>query len=91
MRRAMLEFAMKFQQVTAPVTAKGVEDTAFYRYNRLVCLNEVGGDPGRFGILVGGLAPGQLWSAQGRGRIRCWRLRRTIPSAAKMCARASPC
>ena len=48
-RRAMLEFAMKFQQVTAPVTAKGVEDTAFYRYNRLVCLNEVGGDPGRFG------------------------------------------
>ncbi len=42
-------FAGKFQQVTAPVTAKGVEDTAFYRYNRLVALNEVGGDPGRFG------------------------------------------
>ncbi|HEX2494095.1 MAG TPA: malto-oligosyltrehalose synthase [Steroidobacter sp.] len=47
-RGAMLEFAMKFQQVTAPVAAKGVEDTAFYRYARLVCLNEVGGDPGRF-------------------------------------------
>jgi len=47
-RRAMLEFAMKFQQVTAPVAAKGVEDTAFYRYNRLTCLNEVGGDPRRF-------------------------------------------
>jgi (1->4)-alpha-D-glucan 1-alpha-D-glucosylmutase len=46
--RAMLEFAMKFQQVTAPVTAKGIEDTAFYRYNRLVSLNEVGGDPRRF-------------------------------------------
>ena len=45
--RAMLEFAMKFQQVTAPVTAKGVEDTAFYRYNRLVSVNEVGGDPRR--------------------------------------------
>jgi (1->4)-alpha-D-glucan 1-alpha-D-glucosylmutase len=42
-------FAGKFQQVTAPVTAKGAEDTAFYRYNRLVSLNEVGGDPGRFG------------------------------------------
>jgi (1->4)-alpha-D-glucan 1-alpha-D-glucosylmutase len=42
-------FAMKFQQVTSPVTAKGVEDTAFYVYNRLVSLNEVGGDPGRFG------------------------------------------
>lgn len=49
-RQAMLEFAMKFQQVTAPVTAKGVEDTAFYRYNRLICLNEVGGDPSRFAI-----------------------------------------
>jgi malto-oligosyltrehalose synthase len=48
-RRAMLEFAMKFQQVTSPVAAKGVEDTALYRYNRLVCLNEVGNDPGRFG------------------------------------------
>ncbi|WP_116809476.1 malto-oligosyltrehalose synthase [Steroidobacter cummioxidans] len=47
---AMLEFAMKFQQVTAPVTAKGVEDTAFYRFNRLICLNEVGGDPSRFGV-----------------------------------------
>jgi (1->4)-alpha-D-glucan 1-alpha-D-glucosylmutase len=43
-------FAGKFQQVTAPVTAKGVEDTAFYVYNRLVSLNEVGGDPGRFGV-----------------------------------------
>jgi (1->4)-alpha-D-glucan 1-alpha-D-glucosylmutase len=45
--RAMREFAMKFQQVTAPVTAKGVEDTAFYRYHRLVNANEVGGDPRR--------------------------------------------
>jgi (1->4)-alpha-D-glucan 1-alpha-D-glucosylmutase len=41
--------AGRFQQLTAPVTAKGVEDTAFYVYNRLVSLNEVGGDPGRFG------------------------------------------
>ena len=48
-RRAMLEFAMKFQQVTSPVAAKGVEDTALYRYNRLVCLNDVGNDPGRYG------------------------------------------
>lgn len=49
-RQAMLEFAMKFQQVTAPVTAKGLEDTAFYRFNRLICLNEVGGDPSRFSV-----------------------------------------
>ena len=48
--REALELAMRFQQLTGPVMAKGVEDTAFYRYNRLVSLNEVGGDPGRFGI-----------------------------------------
>ena len=40
------EFAGKFQQVTAPVMAKGLEDTCFYNYNRLVSLNEVGGEPG---------------------------------------------
>ena len=45
-------FAMKFQQYTAPVQAKGVEDTACYRYNVLTSLNEVGGDPGRFGCSV---------------------------------------
>jgi (1->4)-alpha-D-glucan 1-alpha-D-glucosylmutase len=39
-------FVIRFQQTTPPVMAKGVEDTAFYRYNRLLCLNEVGGDPG---------------------------------------------
>jgi len=45
-------FAMRFQQFTSPVAAKGVEDTAFYRYSRLVSLNEVGGDPARFGMTV---------------------------------------
>ena len=49
-RAERLRFAGKFQQVTAPVMAKGVEDTAFYVYNRLISLNEVGGDPDRFGI-----------------------------------------
>jgi (1->4)-alpha-D-glucan 1-alpha-D-glucosylmutase len=48
-----LAFAMKFQQYTGPVHAKGVEDTAFYRYNVLASLNEVGGDPERFGRSVG--------------------------------------
>jgi (1->4)-alpha-D-glucan 1-alpha-D-glucosylmutase len=42
-------FSMKFQQYTGPVQAKGIEDTAFYRYHVLVALNEVGGDPQRFG------------------------------------------
>jgi (1->4)-alpha-D-glucan 1-alpha-D-glucosylmutase len=45
-------FVTRFQQTTPAVTAKGVEDTAFYRYGRLLALNEVGGDPGRFGISV---------------------------------------
>src|SRR6185437_205645 len=44
------EFAMRFQQLTGPAMAKGLEDTAFYRFNRLISLNEVGGEPGRFGI-----------------------------------------
>ena len=47
--REVLRFAMKFQQYTSPVMAKAVEDTAFYRYVRLASLNEVGGDPRRFG------------------------------------------
>jgi (1->4)-alpha-D-glucan 1-alpha-D-glucosylmutase len=46
------EFVTRFQQTSPPVMAKGVEDTAFYRYARLVALNEVGGDPSRFGISV---------------------------------------
>jgi (1->4)-alpha-D-glucan 1-alpha-D-glucosylmutase len=45
-------FVMRFQQNTGPVMAKGLEDTVFYNFNRMVALNEVGGDPGRFGITV---------------------------------------
>lgn len=44
------EFVMRFQQTTGPVMAKGLEDTVFYNFYRLVALNEVGGDPGRFGM-----------------------------------------
>jgi (1->4)-alpha-D-glucan 1-alpha-D-glucosylmutase len=46
------DFVVRFQQSTGPVMAKGVEDTAFYRWFRLAALNEVGGDPGRFGLAV---------------------------------------
>jgi len=49
-RAAPPEFVTRFQQTTPPVVAKGVEDTAFYRYCRLLALCDVGGDPGRFGI-----------------------------------------
>ena len=44
-----LEFATRFQQTSGPVMAKALEDTTFYRYNRLIALNEVGGEPDRFG------------------------------------------
>src|SRR5262249_17250148 len=46
------ELVMRFQQVTGPAMAKGAEYPAFYRYTRLVSLNEVGGDPGHFGLSV---------------------------------------
>jgi (1->4)-alpha-D-glucan 1-alpha-D-glucosylmutase len=46
------EFVMRFQQMTGPITAKGIEDTAFYCFNRFIALNEVGGDPGQFGVSV---------------------------------------
>ena len=49
-RGRRLHFAGKFQQLSSPVTAKGIEDTAFYIYNRLASLNEVGGNPGKFGV-----------------------------------------
>jgi (1->4)-alpha-D-glucan 1-alpha-D-glucosylmutase len=51
-RNAVTAFSMKFQQFTGPVMAKGVEDTALYRYNRLISLNDVGSDLHRFGTSV---------------------------------------
>jgi len=48
-RRLYRDFTLRFQQISGPIMAKGVEDTAFYVYNRLLSLNEVGGDPMRFG------------------------------------------
>ncbi|HWD93630.1 MAG TPA: malto-oligosyltrehalose synthase [Verrucomicrobiae bacterium] len=49
-RKSAREFVMKFQQFTGPAMAKGLEDTAFYQFNRLISLNEVGGEPEKFGI-----------------------------------------
>jgi len=48
-RQAQSDWVQRFQQLTGPVMAKGLEDTTFYLYNRLVSLNEVGGEPQRFG------------------------------------------
>ena len=63
-----VQFAKQFQQYSAPVQAKGVEDTAFYRYNVLISLTEVGGDPGRFGR-----SPGDFHAANQR-RLESWPL-----------------
>jgi len=60
------EFTVRFQQTSGPVQAKGVEDTAFYRWFRLVSLNEVGGDPGLFGV-----PPEEFHAAAGR-LTRTW-------------------
>ena len=51
-RDERLDFVLRFQQLTGPVTAKGLEDTAFYRYYPLLSLTEVGGDPDTFGIAL---------------------------------------
>jgi (1->4)-alpha-D-glucan 1-alpha-D-glucosylmutase len=51
-RQRIRRFAMKFQQITAPTTAKGIEDTALYRFNRLVSLNEVGSEPDLYGSSI---------------------------------------
>ncbi len=48
----ILEAAMRFQQLSGPVMAKGLEDRALYRFNRLIALNEVGSHPGQFGLSV---------------------------------------
>jgi (1->4)-alpha-D-glucan 1-alpha-D-glucosylmutase len=51
-REEHVRFVLKFQQFTGPIMAKGLEDTVFYIYNRLVALNEVGGEPQQFGLSV---------------------------------------
>jgi (1->4)-alpha-D-glucan 1-alpha-D-glucosylmutase len=66
-QRAHRAFVMKFQQITAPITAKGIEDTALYRYNLLLALNEVGGEPGIYG--GGGV---RAFHADAEYRVRHW-------------------
>ncbi len=61
-------FALRFQQLTGPVMAKAVEDTAFYRYQRMIALNEIGADPAEFGISL------ERFHAQYAERLRSWPL-----------------
>lgn len=65
-RNESINFAMRFQQLTGPLMAKGFEDTGLYIYNRLISLNEVGGDPERFGISIG------EWHDYNRKQAELW-------------------
>jgi (1->4)-alpha-D-glucan 1-alpha-D-glucosylmutase len=65
-KREWLDVVMRFQQITGPVMAKGVEDTTFYIYNRLTSLNEVGGMPERFGT------PLETFHGQNIERSKFW-------------------
>ena len=87
-RDARRDFILRFQQLTGPVTAKGGEDTAFYRYYPLASLNEVGGDPQRFGITVkeSTASTRSEWS---NALTACRPPPRTTPNAVKTCARGS--
>ena len=64
-RRSLL-FTLKFQQLTGPVMAKGMEDTVFYRYHRLASVNEVGGSPDQFGVSV------EEFHAANQERLKDW-------------------
>ena len=65
-KATIIRLAMRVQQYTGPVMAKGVEDTAFYRYNRFVALNEVGGRPDVFGVSIA------AWHNANLTRVRGW-------------------
>lgn len=65
-RDTLVRLVMRFQQITGPVMAKSVEDTAFYAYNRLVSLNEVGGTPAVFGV-----TPDEFHQ-QNQKRLKSW-------------------
>ncbi len=85
------EFVERFQQFTGPAMAKGVEDTTFYNYDRLISLNEVGGDPGVFGVSTQEFP--RLVCRDPRRRIHapCLRPQRMTRSAAKTFGRGSAC
>jgi (1->4)-alpha-D-glucan 1-alpha-D-glucosylmutase len=65
-KKEWTDFVMRFQQITGPVMAKGLEDTVFYVYNRFVSLNEVGGSPERFGTTL------ETFHGKNIERIKFW-------------------
>ena len=88
-RQSLLRCAMRLQQYSGPVVAKGVEDTAFYRYNRFIALNEVGRRSRALRRHASRPFTRPISSARSTGRTRCSPPRRTTPSAARTRARGS--
>ena len=84
------DFAGKFQQVTAPVMAKGLEDTCFYNYNRLVSLNEVGGIPADSVSVPTSFTAGTS-NGPPVSPTHLPRSRPTTPSVARTCGPGSTC
>ena len=87
-REARLAFIMRWQQFTGPIMAKGVEDSALYVYNRLISLNEVGGDPSSNGVSVAAFHEFLPQPAEARPTLSMPPPPMT-PSALRMCARGS--
>ena len=86
-RPEVIAWAMKFQQLTGPIMAKGVEDTAFYVYNRLVSLCEVGGTSRPISASPCRTSTRPIWRARNVGPTPCWPVPRTTPNGARTCAR----
>jgi (1->4)-alpha-D-glucan 1-alpha-D-glucosylmutase len=63
-RQAVIDFATRVQQYSGPVMAKGLEDTAFYRYNRFIAVNEVGGAPDQFAVPLALFHNANAWRAK---------------------------
>ena len=61
-----LRFVMRMQQLTGPLMAKGIEDTLLYVYNRLISLNEVGGNPSHFGVSL------EQFHTFNQGKVKHW-------------------
>jgi (1->4)-alpha-D-glucan 1-alpha-D-glucosylmutase len=89
-RQSVVRFAMRVQQYSGPVMAKGLEDTAFYRYNCFIALNEVGGHPDHFGVTLAAFHRANAQRAD-RWPHAMLTLPLTTPSAVKISERGSRC
>ncbi|MEZ5258980.1 MAG: hypothetical protein R2705_19460 [Ilumatobacteraceae bacterium] len=83
-------FVYRFQQTSGPVMAKGIEDTAMYRYTRMIALNEVGADPARFGRTVSSSMP-PTCIGRSTGHSRCSLPRPTTRSVPRTSGPGSRC